>query len=786
MKVSFEWLKGFFEEKLDLNDVCDKLTISGTKVETVESNKIEVTNVVTGLIEEIKPHPDAEKLVVCQVNVGDNHVQIVTGAKNMKEGDIVPVAFHGAVLAGGLKIKKGKLRGVESQGMMCSEEELGLKDSADGLMIMDKNTPVGINIVDAIESGDDVIEFEITSNRPDCLGVLGIAREIKAIYNINMKKPNMEFNVNSSKNIDSMLNVEIQNENCRRYSARIIENVKICESPEFIQKRLLSSGIRPINNIVDLTNYVMLELGQPMHAFDYDKISGKKLIVGSSKENEKFVLLDETERTLNDDSICIRDEEKVLALAGIMGGENSKVCENTKTIVLESANFNFDKIRRISKFFNLRTESSLRFEKGIDDNLTLEALDRFCSLVNELSYGDVVSGTIDIVKESYEPVSIEISDKYINDFLQTSISKDEMIKIFKNLDMNVIDKGETFVVEAGTFRRDIFKKQDLVEEIARIYGYDNIPSLDLVSGSNELGKTKKQKFMDKVLDTMISLGFSQSISYSFYSPKVFDKLNLKDGSSLRKCISIKNPLGEDYSVMRTIMVPSMIESLCRNYSYSNSEAYIFEIGKTYEKTHKDSIQENNVLTIGMYGKDVDYFNLKGAIEALFEVFGINLMLERENESFYHPGKSARITLGKNILGRFGAIHPYVLKNYGMELELFVGEINLDKLFEMYKWEKKYKQIPKYPSVVFDLSIVIDESILAQDIEKIIKSKSGNILEKYEIFDVYRGEQIPQNKKSISYSITFRDKSKTLNDKEVNSVIQKILDELKNKFGAELR
>lgn len=786
MKVSFEWLKGFFDEKLDLNDMCDKLTISGTKVETIESNKIEVTNVVTGLIEEIKPHPDAEKLVVCRVNVGDSNVQIVTGAKNMKEGDIVPVALHGAVLHGGVKIKKGKLRGVESQGMMCSEEELGLSNSSDGLMIMDKDTPIGINIVEAIKSGDDIIEFEITSNRPDCLGVLGIAREIKAIYDINMKKPNVEFNINSSKNIDSMLNVEIQNEDCRRYSARIIENIKICESPEFIQKRLLSSGIRPINNIVDLTNYVMLELGQPMHAFDYDKISGKKLIVGSPDENEKFVMLDDTERTLNGNTICIRDDEKVLALAGIMGGKNSKVSENTKTIVLESANFNFDRIRRTSRSFNLRTESSLRFEKGIDDNLVIAALDRFCSLVNELSYGDVVSGTIDIVKKSYKPVSIEISDKYINDFLQTNISKDEMVKIFNNLDMNVIDKGETFIVEISTFRRDIFKKQDLVEEVARIYGYDNIPSLELTSGSNELGKTKKQKFMDKVLDTMISLGFSQSISYSFYSPKVFDKLNILEDSNLRNYIPIKNPLGEDYSVMRTTMVPSMIDSLCRNYFYSNNEAYIFEIGKTYERTPKNSIQENNILTIGMYGKEVDYFYLKGIIEALFRVFRINLMLERENECFYHPGKSARIILGKNVLGRFGEIHPYVLKNYGIGTELFIGEINLDKLFEIYKFEKKYKQIPKYPSIVFDLSIVVDENIMSQDIEEIIKLKSGNILEEYEIFDVYRGEQIPDNKKSISYSIIFRDKSKTLNDKEVNSVIQKILNELKNKFGAELR
>lgn len=786
MKVSIEWLKEYFDENLDLNDLCEKLTISGTKVETVESNKIQVTNVVTGLIEEIKPHPDAEKLVVCNVNVGDKNVQIVTGAKNMKQGDIVPVALHGAVLAGGLKIKKGKLRGVESQGMMCSEEELGITDKADGLMIMDKDTPIGVDIVDVLNTDDEIIEFEITSNRPDCLGVLGIAREIKTIYDIGMKARDTKFEVDRTQNINDILSVEVKNKNCRRYSARIIKNIKICESPKFIQNRLKNSGIKPINNIVDLTNYVMLELGQPMHAFDYDKISGKKLIVGSSKENEKFVMLDEAERELNESMICIRDDEKVLALAGVMGGKDSKVTDDTKTIVLESANFNFDVIRKTSRFLNLRTESSLRFEKNIDDNLVIDALDRFCSLVTEFSYGNVIDGTVDIVNESYKPISLNISSQYINNFLKTSISENEIIKIFTNLGMEVIQNNENFNVKIPTFRRDIFIKQDLVEEIARIYGYDKIPSLELTSVSADIGKNKRQRFIDKILNAMISLGFNQSISYSFYSPKLFDKLNIDKDSFIRNAISIKNPLGEDYSIMRTIMVPSMLDALCRNYSYSNSEVCIFEIGKTYNKDQNDNIKENNVLTIGMYGKDFDYFSIKGVVESLFEMLGISFTLERENEKFYHPGKAARIMLGKNNLGRFGSIHPYVLKNYDVDIEFFVGGIDLDKLFELYKWEKKYKQIPKYPSVGFDLSIVIDENVLVQEIEKVIKSKSGNILEKFEIFDVYKGPQIPEGKKSVSYSITFRDKCKTLNDNEVNIVVQKILEDLKNKFGAELR
>lgn len=785
MRVSFEWIKEYFNEDLELNDVCDKLTISGTKVENVESNKIEVKNVVTGFIEEIKPHPDAEKLVVCKVNIGDEYVQIVTGAKNMKEGDIVPVALHGAVLAGGLKIKKGKLRGVESQGMMCSEEELGLCDHADGLMIL-KDVPIGKNIVDVLDSGEDIIEFEITSNRPDCLGVIGIAREIKAVYDVDFKNPNLEFRCSGDKNINDILKVDVQTKDCRRYSARVIENVKICDSPKFIQDRLISSGIRPINNIVDLTNYVMLEIGQPMHAFDYDLVRDSKIVVEYSSNGDKITTLDGVDRELDNSIICIKDSKGALALGGIMGGEYSKVNHNTKKIILESANFKFDVIRRASRKLNLRSESSLRFEKGIDDNLTIVALDRFCSLFEELSYGDIVNGTIDIINESYEKVNIEVTPEYINKFLGTSISKFDIIKIFKNLDMEVKEENGILIVTPPTFRRDVFIKEDLAEEIARIYGYNRIEEEDLLNALQEIGKTKKQKFIDNILNLMVSLGFSQSISYSFYSPKSFDKMNLDKDSELRNVISIRNPLGEDYSVMRTTMIPSMIEALCRNNSYSNSEACIFDIGKTYSKGRDGNILENNVLTIGMYGKKFDYFTLKGVVEALFKHIGITFMLEREGETFYHPGKSARIVLGKNILGKFGAIHPYVMKNYDTKVEFFICEIYLDKVFNLYKFDKKYKQIPKYPSVTFDLSIVVDENVLVQDIEKIIKSKSGSILESLDIFDIYRGSQIPEGKKSVSYSIIFRDIRKTLNDKEINKLIEMILNDLKLKLGAELR
>ena len=786
MKVSFEWLNNFFNGKLELNDLCEKLTISGTKVEMVESSKIQVTNVVTGLIEKISAHPDAEKLVVCSVNVGDKNVQIVTGAKNMVEGDIVPVALHGAVLAGGLKIKKGKLRGVESQGMMCSEEELGLVDKADGLMIMDKSTPVGANIADVLNKNDDVIEFEITSNRADCLGVLGIVREIKAIYGYDMNELNYNFNKNTSENITEYINVNVKTNKCRRFASRIIKNVKICESPEYIQKRLIGSGIKPINNIVDLTNYVMLEIGQPMHAYDYTKIKDKKIIVQESSFGESVITLDGVERELRDSVICIKDSEKILSLGGLMGGESSKVTEETKTIVLESANFKFDVIRNNSRNLNLRSESSLRFEKCIDDNLVLIALDRFCSLVIELNYGEIVDGTIDVVNETFKPVTINITTEYINSFLNLSLEEDKIKNIFENLGMNVSKVENTLNVKVPTFRRDVFIKEDLAEEIARIYGYDKIPSSDLTSVCENMGKTKKQLFYDKLINMMTSLGFSQSISYSFFNEKVLDKLNIEEDSELRNVINIKNPLGVEYSSMRTIMIPSMLEALCRNYSYSNDQVSIFEIGKTYSRNEKGMICENNTLVVGMYGKEYDYYSLKGVIEAIFSNLGISFLLERAKESFYHPGKSAKIILGKNTLGRFGAIHPYVLKNYNIATEFFLGEINIDKLFELYKWDRKYKAIPKYPSVSFDLNVVVNDEVLVQDIEKVIKSKAGNILESLEIFDVYKGPQIAENKKSISYNIIFRDKTKTLNDSEINKVINIILESLKSSFEAELR
>lgn len=786
MKVSFEWLNNYFDGKLEINDLCEKLTISGTKVETIESNKISVTNVVTGLIEKIERHPDAEKLVVCSVNVGEKHVQIVTGAKNMSEGDIVPVALHGAVLAGGLKIKKGKLRGVESQGMMCSEEELGIADKADGLMILPKDTPVGANIADVLDKNDEVIEFEITSNRADCLGVLGIVREIKAIYGLESKEVNYEYKVDGSQDIHNFLDVEVKSQDCRRYASRVIKNIKICQSPEYIQKRLIASGIKPINNIVDLTNYVMLETCQPMHAFDYSKINGKKIIVENGVSLEKVKTLDGDLREVDETIICIKDAEGILALGGLMGGEDSKVTENTHTIVLESANFKFDTIRNASRKLNLRTDSSLRFEKCIDDNLVLEGLNRFCNLITELEYGEVVNGTIDIVKETYSPNSIEITSKYIKDFLNINIEKEKIKTIFTNLGMDVSIDGDKFLVTTPTFRRDIFIKEDLAEEIARIYGYDKIPSVNLSTSCENMGKSKKQLFIDKLINLMVSLGFSQSITYSFFNSKVLDKLNIEEESELRNVISIKNPLGEEYSSMRTLMAPSMLDSLCRNYSYSNTDVSIFEIGKVYSKDSQGNIYENSVLTLGMYGKDVDYFSIKGIIESLFENLGINFLLERENQKYYHPGKSAKIVLGKNNIGRFGEVHPYVIKNYNVGTEFFLGEINIDKLFELYKWDRKYKKIPKYPSVTFDLNVVIDEDILVQDIEKVIKSKAGNIIEKLELFDVYKGPQIDENKKSVSYKILFRDKSKTLSDVEINKVINIILESLKNNFKAELR
>ncbi|MFA9397578.1 MAG: phenylalanine--tRNA ligase subunit beta [Clostridiaceae bacterium] len=794
MKAPVKWLKDYVDIDISPKELGAKLTLSGSNVEEVISNSDEIQKVVTGKLLKIEKHPDAEKLVICQVQVGkteDETVQIVTGAANMKEGDIVPTALNGSMLPNGIKIKKGKLRGVMSNGMMCSSEELGLPEKeVHGLMILDKDTEVGIDIKLALdELEDSVIDFEITSNRADCFSVLGLARETAATLNKELKYPNISFNENSEEKIEDLLEVEIKNNLCRRYMAKMIKNVTIAPSPLWMQERLILSGIRPINNIVDITNFINVELGQPMHAFDSRQIMSKKIIVDIACENEKFTTLDEKERMLNKETLCIKDGDRTVAIAGIMGGLNSEVLDDTTEVIFEFANFNGDNIRKTSSYLNLRTEASTKYEKDLDPSLTEYAMKRACHLIEELNAGEIVNGTIDVYPCKKEAHSLIVDSNYINSFLGIDISKEDMKEYLDRLELETTIQDEDLNINVPTFRGDINIKQDVAEEVARIYGYNNIPSTLIRSVGEKGGKNQKQKIEDKVIELMLNSHLNQSISYSFVSPKVFDKILLDETSELRKVVKIKNPLGEDFSIMRTTTIPSMMEALSRNYSRNNEIVRLFEIGKIYIPSEdiNELPEERNILTIGLYG-NCDYFNLKGIIENLLEGVGISKYeLKRENNNVsYHPGKTAAILLNKEPFITLGEIHPDVAENYGVDEDCFIAEVNLDIIYKNASLDNKYRPLPKFPAVTRDIAFLVDDEILVSDIYSIMKKKGGNIVESIKLFDVYKGKQIPDGKKSIAYSIVYRAENKTLTDKEVNKVHSKILSSLEYQIGAELR
>lgn len=793
MKVPVKWLKDYVNIKnISAKELGDLLTLSGSKMEEVITTGDEIQNVVTGKILKIEPHPDAEKLVVCQVEVGqESPIQIVTGADNMKEKDIVPVALHGSSLPGGVKIKKGKLRGILSNGMMCSEEELGIpvENSIHGLMILPQDTPIGADIKEVLGLSHAVIDFEITSNRPDCLSVVGIARETAATLNEKYTRPALNYSPNSSARIEDEIKVEVKDKLCRRYMARGIKNVKIAPSPEWMADRLSEAGVRPINNIVDITNFVMLELGQPLHAFDRRMIKSNTIVIERAGNGEKFVTLDGEERELNSEVLTIKDGENVIGLAGIMGGLNSEVKEDSTEIVFESANFDGTNIRISSKKLALRTEASGRFEKDLDPNVAELALNRVCNLVLELGAGEVMEGTIDIYNEKVEEHSLEVDANWVNKFLGVSLTKEVMKDCLDRLELLTEISGDKLIIKVPTFRSDINIKEDVAEEVARIYGYNKVPSTVIKATSVRMGKYKNQIINDKIVEALLSSGLNEAISYSFVSPKVFDKILLPLDSTLRKAVVIKNPLGEDYSIMRTTTIPSMMEALGKNYSKNNEVVRLFEIGRVYLPSENiDKIpKEQKVLTIGLYG-GVDYFDLKGIVENVVEALGIkNVSYERETSNpTYHPGKTANIKLKNQILGTLGEIHPKVCENYEVETNCYIAELNLEALIENTVTDVKYKPLPKFPAVTRDMAFILDDSILVQQIEDIIKKQGGNMLESFKLFDIYKGKQIPEGKKSVAYSITYRSESKTLTDKEVEKVHNKILSSLEHMLGAELR
>ena len=798
MKASLQWMNEYVP--VDMNrpaqELADELTQAGIPVEDVIAMDNGIKKIYTGKIVEITKHPDADKLQVCQVECltedGEPVTkQIVTAATNVAVGQIVPVAYHKSRLADGTEIKKGKLRGVMSNGMFCSEEELGIAgdEPVHGLMILPPDTKVGICIKEALGLNKAILDFEITSNRPDCLSIVGMARETAATLGTSYKMPNLNYTVKSSDNVNNILKVEVKDDLCRRYMARGVKNVKIAPSPKWMQEKLFDAGVRPINNIVDITNYVMLELGQPMHAFDKRQISSGKIVVERAKDGEKFVTLDEVERNLNSDFLCIKDGENIVALAGIMGGLDSGIKDDTTEIIFESANFDGTNVRVNSKKLGLRTESSSRFEKDIDPNLAVLAIDRACALIEELDCGEIIDGTIDIYNKRKEQHTLTVDSVWVNKFLGTNLSKEEMKRCLDSLDLKTNINGDNLVIDVPTFRIDINIKEDIAEEIVRIYGYNNVPATIIKTVTEREPKNKKQILDDLVANIMIASGLNQSISYSFISPKTFDKINLSNDSYLRNVVKIKNPLGEDYSVMRTTTLPSMMESLARNYSRNNDLVRLFEIGKTYipDEDENNLPTEKNILTIGIYG-EADYYALKGVVENLFDALGIkSASFKRMSENpSYHPGKTAEIVIGRNSLGILGEIHPDVAENYGVEVDCYVAELDLDRIYEFAKTVKSYKPLPKFPAVTRDIALLVDDVILVQEIENVIKKSGGNLVESVKLFDIYKGAQIPEGKKSIAYAIIYRDPSKTLTDKDVNKVHDKILKSLEQKLNAQLR
>ncbi|MCH3962837.1 MAG: phenylalanine--tRNA ligase subunit beta [Clostridium sp.] len=792
MKVPVRWLKDYVNVDIPAKELGDKLTLSGSKVEEVITTGDEINSVVTGKIIKIEKHPDADKLFVCSVDIGkEEPIQIVTAATNMKEQDIVPVALHGSTIHGGVKIKKGKLRGIMSNGMFCSEEELGIAGDKPvyGLMILPGSTPIGSDIKSVLDLDSSVIDFEITSNRPDCLSVMGIARETAAILNGKYRAPDMSYRECRDEDIKDKLKVEVEDELCRRYIAKIIRNVKIAQSPGWMQKRLLESGVRPINNIVDITNFVMLELGQPMHAYDLRNVGSRTIVVRRAGDGEKFTTLDGEERELDRNVLTIRDGERAIGLAGIMGGLNSEIKDDTRDIVFECANFDGTNIRISAQKLSLRTEASSRFEKDLDPNLAEIAMNRACHLVEKLGAGEIIEGSIDIYNKKIEPHYLEVDSCWINKFLGIDISAEQMAQYLDRLELKAEINSSMLKIHVPTFRSDINIKEDVAEEVARIYGYDKIPSTIIDSVNTRGGKSEKQKLDDKIIDILIASGLNQSISYSFFSRKSFDKICLDEDSQLRKVVTIRNPLGEDYSVMRTTTIPPMMEALGRNYSRNNKSARLFEIGRIY--IPKDDMNklpdEKNMVTAGMYG-NVDYFDLKGVVENILSSFQIkDFSLKRESSNpTFHPGRTANLYIKNKFIGVFGEVHPNVVENYGIEDRCYIFELNLDLIYRYSNSDKKYRPLPKFPAVSRDIAVLVDKDVLVEDVENIIRHQGGKMVENIKLFDVYTGKQIERGKKSIAYSISYRLENRTLTDSEVNKVHDRILKNLENKLGAKLR
>lgn len=804
MNTALSWIKAYVPD-LDCTaqEYTDKMTLTGTKVEGFEKLDADLDRIVVGQVKKIERHPDADKLVICQVDIGTETIQIVTGAPNVYEGMKTPVCLDGGRVAGGhdgsrtpggIKIKKGKLRGVESCGMMCSIEELGSSKDyypdapEDGLYDMGENAVVGADAIEALGLRDVVFEYEITSNRVDCYSVLGIAREAAASFGKAFVPPVVTATGNDE-DVNAMIEIDIRDkELCPRYCARMVKNIKLAPSPDWMQRRLAASGIRPINNIVDITNYVMEEYGQPMHAYDYDTLAEHRIVVRRAQDGEVFQTLDGQERKLDSSVLMICDGEKAVGIAGIMGGENSKITDDVKTMLFEAACFDGTNIRLSSKKVGLRTDASGKFEKGLDPYNAEAAINRACQLIEELGAGEVVGGIADVFPEKPEGRKLPFEPDKYNKLLGTDVSREEMLSYFEKLELKYNEADN--MIDIPSFRQDILRSCDLAEEVARFYGYDRIP-VTLPTGESTLGRLSFKLTVEQIARNVAQFcGFSQSMNYSFESPRAFDKLLIPEDSPLRKVVTIQNPLGQDFSIMRTQALNGMLSSLATNFNRKNKNVRLYEIGNIYMPKGLPLTElpdERSRFTLGMYGEG-DFFSLKGVVEEFLEKAGLTgrIIYDPEDKKpYFHPGRQADIVYDGETVGFLGEIHPEVADNYGIGERVYYADIDMQSVEAKANFDKKYREIARFPASARDISLVVDKSVMIGTMETAIEKRGGKLLESCSLFDIYEGEQVGENKKSVAFSLVFRANDRTLSDTEINEVMDKILAELAG-LGAVLR
>ncbi|MCD5405780.1 MAG: phenylalanine--tRNA ligase subunit beta [Desulfotomaculum sp.] len=805
MKVSYNWLREFVDIELSPFELADKLTMFGIAVENVKYLGENIDNVVVGKILSINCHPNADKLVICQVTAdGKNRLQIVTGATNISEGDIVPVALDGAKLPNGVTIKKAKLRGEVSNGMLCSGEELGIErgmlpdDQQHGIMTLPSDTELGIDIKRYLHFDDYVLDLDLTPNRGDCLSVVGVAREVAALLGKKIKTPEIVLEEDNSADINDFIDVDIQSKDlCYRYACRLIKGVKIGKSPMWMQQRLIAAGIRPINNVVDVTNYVMLELGQPLHAFDYKKLSGSKIIVRNACDDEKIVTLDGVERSLTEDMLLICDAKSPVAVAGVMGGLHSEVSDETVDILIESACFNAINIRRTSKKLNLRSESSIRFEKGVDVTGCAKAADRAAELIQKLAGGSLAKGIVDRYVKKYEEKVLVLRPSRVEHILGVSIEKQDMKGILSSLEFKVEDEDGNLKVTVPSFRHDVTMEIDLIEEIARAYSYDKIPETLIYGITTHGSLNQKQKLISEIKNILVGCGLTEVITYGFIDPNTFDKMNIPSDSKLRDVLKLQNPLSEEQSVMRTVLVPNLLEVAQRNHNRSVHDVAIFEIGRVFYKTDDVLPDERTVLAVVLSGRvektwneplyEYDFYHLKGIIEVLFEKIGLkDLYFEKHSDPSFHPGRTCSLNLRGKMVGVLGELHPDVLENYKLPYRAVACKIDLSSLFDMKIKTPKYKKLPKFPPVERDLAVVVEKGVASQELINSVRKAGGRILKSAYVFDVYSGEQVPDGYKSIAFKLIFQADDRTLTDKEISKKVDQILNALEKGFKAKLR